>query len=226
MGDIIDLQAKLAERNGVNLSYVKNKLKPPMTKKGIKGFLAIVAPRAGNRYRLNQNQRKVQLYGRSLLGIATAIGIGIATVNGVSMNNTTTTETQEMLQEDDLMEIAENKLLECVFGDELDNIDNPNVIYDIDKFDGHKILKITSGTDKTEKTLFTYDSKMFSDNFTNSKEIVSLMNDTIDVHFSENVSKKKLEDLKESIEKCDDKTFKFKNGHIVEDKQIENDIER
>lgn len=226
MGNIIDLQSKLVERNGVNISYVKNKLKPPMMKKGIKGFLATVALGAGNRYRLNQNQRKVRLYGRSLLGIATAIGIGIATVNSVSMNNTTTAETQEMLQEDDLMEIAENRLLECVFGNKLDNIDNPNVIYDIDKSDGHKILKITSGTDQYKKVVFTYDSKMFLEKFSNAKEIVSLMNDTIDVHFNENASKKNLEDLKESIEKIQDKNFKFINGHIIEDKQIENECER
>lgn len=222
MGEIVNMQKELAKRDGVNLSYVKNRAKPPMTKKGIKGFLATIAPGAGNRYKLVTNQRKVQLYGRSLLGIATAIGIGIATINGVSMNNTTA-ETQEMLQEDDLMEIAENKLFECVFGDELDEIDSPNVVYEVDAA-GMKILKITSGTDKKEKTLFKYAPELLSERCANAKEIVSLMDNIIDVN--NNASKKNLEDLRESIEKTEDKNFKFINGHIVEDKQIENDNER
>lgn len=225
MGKIIDLQAKLAERNGVNISYVKNKLKPPMEKKGIKGFAALIAPGASNKYKLNQNQRKVQLYGRTILGIAAAISavtIGATAFNANSIDNSTA-ETQEMLQEDNLMEIAENKLLECIFGDELDKIDSPDVVYEVDAA-GMKILRVTSGTDKTEKTLFKYAPELLSERCTNAKEIVSLMDDTLDVHH--NASKKNLEDLKESIEKCEDKNFKLKNGHIVEDKQIENDIER
>lgn len=226
MGDIIDLQSELNERNGVNLSYVKNKLKPPMSKKGIKGFASLIAPGANKRYKLDQNQRKVQLAGRTIVGIAALISsltIGSAVVSG-SISNTTV-ETQEMLQQNDLMEIAENRLLECVFGDKFDNIDNPNIVYNVES-DGHRVLKVTSGRDDSKEVLFAYDSNLFSEKFTNAKEIVSLMNDTIDVHFSENASKKKLENLKESIEKSEDKDFKLKNGHIVEDKQIENDNER
>lgn len=224
MGEILNMQKALPNRNGVNLSYVRSKIKPPMEKKGIKGFLATIAPGASKRYQLDQNQRKVQLYGRSLAGIALAIGIGIATINGVSMNNTTV-ETQEMLQQDDLMEIAENKLLECVFGDELQNIDNPDVAYYVES-DGSKTLKITTGSDNSKIVVYTYSKDLSIDPYVNAKEIVSLMNDTMEVHFSENASKKNLEDLKESIEKTEDKNFKFINGHIVEDKQIENDNER
>jgi hypothetical protein len=37
---------------------------------------------------------------------------------------------------------------------------------------------------------------------------------------------KQLESLNEAIENCEDKNFKFENGHIVEDKQIDNELER
>lgn len=229
MGNITNMKKALDDRTNTNLSYIKNKVKSPMKKKGIRGFVALVAPGASSKYKLNQNQRKVQLYGRTILGIATAISaitIGATSFKGNSIDNTSISETQEMLQQDNLIETAENKLLECVFGDNLASIDNSEVVYDIDRSDGHQILKIVSRTNELEKTLFTYDPNFFSDKFTNSKEIVSLMNDTIDVYFSKNASKKKLESLKESIEKCENKNFKFKNNHIVEDKQIENDNER
>lgn len=228
MGKITDMQTN---QNNMNLSYVRNKskqrkvTKPRLKVENGKDILTLLGPNA-HRYRLSQNQKSFQTKGRlTIAAIATALAI-----SGVSVGNSIkndVAETQEFLQQDELMNAAENKILDYILGTDRDDIDNPEISYHFDDDDGAFILCVTSGKGDFKDVLYTYsDGGISLDNFLNAKEISSLINNTMEVHFAKNASQKQLQDLNDSLENLENKNFKLKNNHIVEDKEIEYDEER
>jgi hypothetical protein len=226
MGKITNMQTQQNSNNGINLSYIrKQNTKPKLQIKGFKDLATLVGPTASN-YRLTKYQRNFQKGARlTLAAIAASIAIGGAAV-GHSISNNNVAETQEVLQQDELMETAENKLLECVFGESLSKVDNPAVSYRYDKHDGSTALIISSGQGDSKKVLFSYSKELSLDGFLNAKEISSLIDNTIAVHYEDEASQKQLKALNEAIEKTENKNFKLKDNHIVEDKQIDLSEER
>lgn len=226
MGKIERMQNFQNSRDITNTNIYKRK--PPMNKKGIIGFLTTIGPTAKN-YTIDQDQRKVQLYGR-VATFAALLGAGLLVVGGKYVGNSigdNVAQTQEILQENELMDIAKDKLLESFFGDELKNIDNPEVTCSTDRSDGSKQLTITSGTDDSKTSLYTYSKNLSLDSTLNPKEISSLIDSMIEVDLAHGASAKQLKELNEAIEAASDKNFTFENGHFVEDKELDlDDYER
>ncbi|MBO5478992.1 MAG: hypothetical protein J6A04_04755 [Clostridia bacterium] len=226
MKEISEMQRN---QNNINLSYIRDKQKnlnkPRLKVKNLKDIATLIGPSA-KKYRLSPNQRNFQLKGRlTIAAIAAALAIGGISV-GNSISNDTA-ETQEILQEEELMNAFEDKLLDCVFSTNRNDVDNPEVSYDFDNHDGSTILRVTSGTGDSKKVLFTYSKGGLSfDSLQNAKEISSLINNAMDIHFAKEPSQKQLQNLNESLENLENKNFKLKDKHIVEDKQIELDEER
>lgn len=227
MGKITDMQKwKNTSRKETDLSYVRNKAKPRLKINGIKDLATLVGPNA-KRYKLTPNQRKFQLNTRTiaaLLGAGLLVAGGKYVVNSIGDN---VAQTQEILQENELMDIAKDKLLESFFGDELKNIDNPEVSFSTDRSDGSEQLTITSGTDDSKKALYTYSKNLSFDSTLNPKEISSLIDSMIEINSAHGASSKQLKELNEAIEAASDKNFTFENGHFVEDKELDlDDYER
>lgn len=226
MGKIIDMQKN--QRN-INISYVKEqntrKRLPRLKIKGMKDLAKLIGPTSG-KYRLSKNQRNFQLVGRTTIAaIAAALAIGTGVTVGSSIHNNAA-ETQEFFQEDTLLEAAKSKLLDCAFGSNRDDIDYPDVICRFDNNGGTSFLQIISGTNDAKKVAFSYSDNLSVDKWLNSKEISSLIEQYMDVSLAKEPSQKQLEALNKALEDCEDKNFKLKNGHIVEEKQMEYDEER
>lgn len=229
MGKITDMQTN---QNDINLSYVRNKskqrkvAKPRLKVENGKDILTLLGPNA-HKYRLSQNQKSFQTKGRlTIAAIAAALAIGGFAVASNHIENNSA-ETQEFLQEDELMNNVEDKILDYVLGDNRENIDNPQVSYSFNNDDGSFTLRVTTGTGDFKDVKYTYSKGNISlDSILNAKEISSLMDNAIDVHFANGASQKQLKDLNESLEKSDNKNFILKDGHIIENKQIDRDEER
>lgn len=226
MGKIANMQTKQNEKNEVNLSYIrKQHSKPKLKIKGFKDLATLVGPTA-SKYNLTKYQRNFQKGARlTLAALAASIAIGGVAV-GNTVRNTNVAQAQEVLQQDELMASAESKILDCVFGEDRSNINNPEVSYRYDKHDGSTALIVTSGKEDSKKISYTYSDSLSLDEVLNAKDISSLIDNAIKVHYAEEPSQKQLEALNKSLENVEDKNFKLKDNHIVEDKQISQEEER
>jgi hypothetical protein len=161
---------------------------------------------------------------RTIFAFAATLVLGSAVIHHTNINGDGTTQetsVQYDLQKDELMEEVESKILDCVFGENLSKIDNPEVSYIYDKHDGSSSLIVRQGKDNYQRTVYSYSDNLSLDGFLNDKNISSLIKDAIDIHYAEDPSQKELESLKTDLDNCNNTKYTLKNGHIVEDKDIE-----
>lgn len=216
MGKIIDMQ-----------NYYNNMHKEKLDTKGIKNFYnklrLVYAPGIQNKYNLTSSQKKFARTVRGasigIVALASALTIGATVTNHVSSNlNGKDQYTTEVLNKDDLIEEANNILLKSVFGEDLDNIKNPQIDYLFDDADGSYTLRIKGNGD----IVYMYTDSLSLDSLQNNKDITKLIDKLIKMQNNE-PSQKDLQKLSELIDNLEDKTFELKNGNIVEQKEIDNE---
>lgn len=225
MGKITDAKNRF---NNESTEINKHKSKKRNIR-SFKDYASLLAPNAQKRFSLSPKLRKLQVKGRlTVAAIAAALAISGGTAiahNSNSINNEHTIETQVALQSDELLNEAENKLLQYVFGENLENVNNPKVKYIAEK-DGY-VIKVTSGKDEYAKIKYLYSETLSFDGILNNKQVVKLINNMIDVYRTDTPSQNLLQDLDENLKNLEGKNFKLNDkGYIVEANEKEIDYER
>lgn len=227
MGKIVDAQDRF---NNVSIQKNKQSVKKKNIN-GFKDFASLLAPNAQKRFSLNPNLRNKQIKGRATIAAiaaALAIGGGTAIAHNVNSNDKNQSiETQIDLQSDEVLIEAENMLFNCVFGENLNNINNPRVQYSFSNDDGGYTIKVTSGKDDYLKTEYVYSKTLFIDGILNNKKITKLMDEMISIYYSDAPTQEELQDLNEITEDLKDEKFKLNDkGYIVEVDEKETGFER
>lgn len=230
MGKIVDAQDRF---NNVSIQKDKQVSKKKKNINGFKDYVSLLAPNAQKRFSLNSNLRNKQIKGRATIAAiaaALAIGGGVATAHNVNSNNKNQaieTEAQMDLQSDEVLNEAEDILFNCIFGEEVDSINNPQIQYIFDDDDGGYTIKVTSGKGEYVKTEYIYSKTLSMDGILNNKKITKLMDEMISIYYSDTPTQEELQDLNEITENLKDEKFKLNDkGYIVEVDEKENDFER
>lgn len=232
MGNITNLTNKYNEIDSTR-SKANSKKKPYfyIEKKSFAKDLANLTfnPNLHKKYRLNDRYKKLQLGTRvTLAAVIAALGIGAgvaySNVSSEKANSNVKTDyTTEILQKDDVLEDAEYMLKQCVFGDNLEDIKDPQIIYKYDRSDGSYYIKVTS--ENNSKIHYSYSNNLSVDRFTNDKEIVKLIEDTMELYFTSSPSQNQLQKLDNQLDALKDKKFTLQGKNIVSISEKETDLE-
>lgn len=163
------------------------------------------------KHKSQKEHRTKQIIGRCSLGILLAAGIITSIpLYGPKITNflNETDLENESLDKTTVLDDAELKLLETIYGKDNNFINESIVNYTvINAVDNVKSISVAT-TDNKE--IFKYiHSGLFIKKQNNADEINSLLDKMIDIHFDENPSQKKLQQLNSIIETVDDMNLKF-----------------
>lgn len=227
MGKINDMK-----KNKINMSYIRNKIKPPMKKKGLRGFATLVSPTA-KKYRLSKEQRNLQLTGRlTIAAIMTTLSI-FATPYAVASyycsQNPIETPSSDTLNKNQLLYRARQKIGQCVYPDDKS--------YDLSRASYDRILPMGDFVSITFQYL-PKDANKYCDAFyysksnneNNADEINQLCNVLLEMENSKNPSQEDLQKLENMIHDFDPKSFRLTDGNIIKypekEKDKDHDFER
>lgn len=241
MGKISNMQQKQNKENGVNLSYARNHSKPRFKIKGMKDVGLLYKPGIEKEYSLTKNQKKLIRGLRfGTLSLATLASIATITV-GTShlVNRPTSVPTQkeqeiDELAKDDVLDSAENTLLDFIYKD------YPSALRTLSFIKCHHDPKTNIDTltvyDRTQNpnsnptVRFSYTryndtiDKLISKSSKNNPEINELLDSMLDISLSENPSQEDLEGLSDKCSNFDFSQLTFDGKNIV-DKSSEKDFD-
>lgn len=186
MGDIIDLASKYN-----NINEKQNEL--------------------DIKHKKQKEHRTKQIIGRGSLGILLAAGIitSIPLYGPKIVNFLNETDVEnESLDKTTVLDDAELKLLEAIYGKDSkyinESVINYTVINAVDN-----VKSITVATTDNKEIFKHIHSGLFIKKQNNADEVNSLLDKMIDIHFDEKPSQKKLQQLNNIIEALDDMNLKF-----------------
>lgn len=228
MGEITNIQKKFNEEN-----FEEQTIEKKHNIKGFKDYASLLAPNAEKRFKLDKKLRKAQVNGRvTIAAIATALALGGGGIVASSHTEPTKQEqtvNYEEVKENELIKDASKKLLDCVFGEERSDIEEPYIRFNYDKSDNGYTIKVGYGATNAPKIKFTYSTVKFSDKLLNNKDVVELMDNMINISYKDELTEKDYQKLSDALEKLEDKNYKLNDkGYIVEEneKDKDNDNER
>lgn len=229
MGIINDMKDKFNKVSHQNDKPVPKKNK----KKDIKGFkdyLSLLGPNAQKRFSINTELRKKQMKGRFTMAafaatLAISGGVAIHNVNSVSNEQPTQFEQDNTVYDKDtLLSEAENKILDCVYGE--NNHKDMSKVYYYRETPNDFSLNVAH-TEKHDISIDKSQDYTYSGNRKNDKRLAKLMKQMVNINAIDNPSQKDLQELNDLLEDVKDIKFKLNDeGVIVEDTEKENDFER
>lgn len=174
-------------------------------------------PRFKHTYKLNKKYRNLQLGSRvTIAALAAAIGIGVGIGHSV-----TNPEPSQPLNQEAVLNDAEQLLLKIVYGDELKDVVNPDIKYKYQNSDGHTTVSVVS----SDETQYSYTNDILS-KLNNSADITEFLNQMIIVEGkSTNASQGNLKKLDDLTEEIGNKNYILKNSHSIIDNEPEQDLE-
>lgn len=218
MNDITKLTNRYNNENDETINKTNNteNRKPKFKGRGISGYARLISPFAGKRYSLSPRQKKVQKTVRGLIA-AGVLAVGISTpliINTVHQRTNPTssqTATEETFIKDEVLDSAELKLLECIYGKNSTRIKTAEISYNIvDELENVKSLTVSNPIALDSYIDFKYvHTNFFNKKRDNMPEINSMLDQMIDIHYSENPSQKDLKKLNNIVESLDDMNIKF-----------------
>lgn len=181
-------------------------------------------PKLNQTFKLDKRYRNLQLGIR--LTIATlvsslGIGIGASLVNSSKESEKVQNQySMELLDRDTILKNAEQKLLEIVFNNNIENANNAKVDYSFNNADGDTTLRII--LDDEVQFSYTNDSISY---FENNNDISNLITQMININQYENVSQNKLEKLNNSLENLSNNSYTLNGNKIVIDTRDDLEID-
>lgn len=213
----------------ISLKYI-NRLselaKPKLKIKGIKDIATLIGPNAKN-YKITKNQKRFQRNARvSIAVLAASMAIASGTITNMHHSNPVVNNSTDVivnyssktLSKDVVMENAENKIKELVYGDNFEEnhtIDNISFLYDTDKIENVSSVKLTHTTNLNKYEDFSYSSGSFLKKSGNAKEIDMLLDKMIEMNDLKDPSNKDLIELNTLTGNLDDLNIKFSNGKLI-----------
>lgn len=234
MGDITNLKNKYNDNERETKNISQNK-KPKFRGQGISGYARLAAPFAGKRYRLSPRQKTVQKNIRKLIaaGALTLFATTAAVVSQAQPKTDATVQEatiNETLSKEDVLNSAESKLLEYIYGKNNSSIENANINYDIDKVENISSITVTNFVQLKQVTDFKHiHSSFFERKDENAEEINSMLDKMIDIYYDESPSQDDLQELNDDMKVLDDMNIEFDhiNRTIINaDEKDKNDNER
>jgi len=225
MGKISNMQQKQNKENGVNLSYARNHSKPRFKIKGMKDVGLLYKPGIEKEYSLTKNQKKL---------IAT---ITVGTSHLVNRPTSVPTQKEQEIDElakDDVLDSAENTLLDFIYKDYSSALRTLSFIkchHDPKtNIDTLTVYDRTQNPNSDPTVRFSYTrhndviDNLISKSSRNNSEINELLDSMLDVSLSENPTQEDLEGLSDKCSNFDFSQLTFDGKNIV-DKSSEKDFD-
>lgn len=213
MQEITNLANKYNDNERETKNISKNR-KPKFRGQGISGYVRLVAPFAGKRYRLSPKQKTVQRNVRGLIAAGALTLFAAATVINQVQPKTDVTPHEatisEALTKEDVLSSAESKLLEYIYGENNSSIENARIDYDIDRVENTSSITVTNSIQLKQVTDFKHiRSSFFEKKDGNTQEINSMLDKMIDIYYNESPSQDELQELNDDMEVLDDMNIEF-----------------
>ncbi len=239
MGKISNMQQKQNKENGVNLSYARNQSKPRFGIKGIKDVGLLFKPGIEKEYDFYPEEKKLiralRIGTLSLAALASSAVITVGAsyvVNRLPSLSIQNEQAIDELAKQDVLNSAKDKLLLILYQNDLPKREAAYIEYTRDEelsIDTLKIYEKVQSANRKDDLIFSYRRyhNLLERNKTdkNDERINKLLNEMIDIYYSENPSQDDLEKLNMLSSSLRPLDFELENKFSLVDKSLKRDDE-